>query len=363
MSESITHTAVVDDALALVVHYDEFRPDFRESVQRFRDLARLGGITRSGDRHNPVLLERLRERAAAGAFGEGDSRKLAFVMGWLSHRACDRQFKRLFRQLEPESAVSPRDSSVYHDVHLFRVMYDGGRSAPFTPWSLQPGLLGHPAAPFVAVDAVEDLFKAIWRRMLVEMHTFIPDEDHVETWLDSVCDVHQALYVDLHRYAEAYLRPDPDKLRRFVVEPRFHDPADPVVALASALRRREPLVAAPTLDALIATARTACQYGQAVLRALRYLRAANAFFDRRLDANALRGALDIGKPELAELAPHGLPTPEVCSQWGREVLRPMRVRLVRAASGTPRDVVFARRTSEKRCRPPVGERALTKVPL
>lgn len=44
---------------------------------------------------------------------------------------------------------------------------------------------------------------------------------------------------------------------------------------------------------------TACQFGQAVSRALRCLRAANAFFDHRLDADALRAALDIGKPELA----------------------------------------------------------------
>lgn len=68
-----------------------------------------------------MLLERLRDRAAAGTFAEGDTRKLAFVMGWLSHRACDRQFKRLFRQLDPECAATPRDCSIYHDVHLFRV--------------------------------------------------------------------------------------------------------------------------------------------------------------------------------------------------------------------------------------------------
>ena len=52
VSESITHTAVVDDALAIVDWSDRFCEPFKEAAVYQRDIARLGGITRHGDRHD-----------------------------------------------------------------------------------------------------------------------------------------------------------------------------------------------------------------------------------------------------------------------------------------------------------------------
>ena len=97
MSESITHTAVVDDALRFVESFSGFSTPFKTAAKQQKDLARLGGITRHGDRHNPILLEKVREAFKEGRADDSDFAKLGFVIGWLSHRATDRQFKRIFR--------------------------------------------------------------------------------------------------------------------------------------------------------------------------------------------------------------------------------------------------------------------------
>lgn len=290
MSENITHTAVVDDCARLVLASREVCSVFRDALTNHLDLARLGGITRHGDEHNPGLLEALRARFRAGQAGAHDLRKLAFVIGWLSHRAADRQMKRIWRvEIPGEKATgSPTDCSVYHDAFLLREHYGLGARPPYVAASL--------ADRPECADAVEQLFQGMWQRMLIAMHTFIPDDEDVEAWLDRVLSRYQHLEVDLRRYAEAIANPDPEKVRRYLDEVNFYSPHDPIVDRARRLDRGDP--GAPCeLSRLADRDANASRYGQALARGCRYILAASEFFLFRLEPEELRERLDIGKPE------------------------------------------------------------------
>jgi hypothetical protein len=151
---------------------------------------RLGGITRSGDLFTVKLLQRVRDGWAGRDAAEQLPEKLAFVLGWLCHRAADRQMKPLFRRLDGDCPLKPTDCSVYHDVFLFREAYASGAVEPYAQDALAPSL---------GVDHLEALLRTIWQRALTSMHTFIPDADDIERWLERVFATRQRFTVDIRR--------------------------------------------------------------------------------------------------------------------------------------------------------------------
>src|SRR5262249_14704182 len=148
--------------------------------------------------------------------------KLAYVLGGLSHRAADRTMKPVFREADAGSTLDPTECSVYHDVFCFREVFQSGREQPYSPAFFEERLESLKAAPALDVPDVEELFRVILQRVLLELHTFIPDVENVDTWLEKLFKRRQTFYVDLHRYAGAFARPDPEKQRRYLVETDFY---------------------------------------------------------------------------------------------------------------------------------------------
>ncbi len=97
MSENITHTAVVDDSLRLMQAAGTVCEAFNQAARDHLDMAHLGCMTRGGDRCNPGLLTTFRDRWADRTPDDLLEPKLAFVLGWLCHRAADREMKPIFR--------------------------------------------------------------------------------------------------------------------------------------------------------------------------------------------------------------------------------------------------------------------------
>ncbi|MFP4056636.1 MAG: hypothetical protein ACLF0G_07195 [Candidatus Brocadiia bacterium] len=289
MSEAVTHTAVLDDAFRLMLAGAVACPAFQSAAQAHWDVARLGAVTRSGDHVSVPLLDALRAQRAAGQPEEGWAPKLAFVLGVLCHRAADRQMKPLFRALEPDSARSPTECSIYHDVFLLREVY--GDEEPFRAemFADPPGSSAGPSA-----SAVEDLFQALLARALVQMHTLIPDAGDPEGWLERLLAARQRFRVELPRYAAAIASPDPLKLGLYIQEPNFYDPADALIGAARRIQHGEPV--APDALQLALRSEPASHYAQALRLALGYLDAASEFFSGEISAQALRRRLDIGEP-------------------------------------------------------------------
>ena len=130
MSENVTHTGVLDDCFRLMLVSEEICDAFKEVARSQNDFARLGGITRSGDRFTVQLLTDFRKRWASRKPEDKLEPKLAFVLGWLTHRAADRQMKPVFREAEPDRTQSPSDCSVYHDAFVFNEVFAVGNYTP-----------------------------------------------------------------------------------------------------------------------------------------------------------------------------------------------------------------------------------------
>jgi hypothetical protein len=285
MSENITHTAVLDDCIRLMLHADSICGPFKVSASEYWDFMRLGGVTRSGDTFTVQLLERYRDAWPKRTPEQRVEPKLAFVLGWLCHRAADRQMKPVFRETDPHKKQSPSECSVYHDAFVLREVFAGGAEGPYKPGMFGNGFVSH---------GIEEAFRALWQRMLAAMHTFIPDRQDIEGWLDRLFQLQQRFTVDLSRYARAIESPDPELVRRFIVDPNFYDRNDPILLAARAIQRGQQVGAEQINHAVAAPASS--HYAQAVQNGFGYLRTASDFFEGRLNADELGEKLDIGKP-------------------------------------------------------------------
>ena len=294
MSENVTHTAVLDDCFRLMLASDQICPAFKAAGREHHEFAQLGSITRWGDRFTVKLLA---DHRAAWPDRTPEALlepKLAFVLGWLCHRAADRQMKPLFRQADPEGRQKPTECSIYQDAFLFREVYASGKAAPYHPAMFEKGLESLPAASWMDAPAVEELFHVLLQRSLLQLHTFIPNGEDVEGWLDRLFSLRQRFSVDLKRYAAAVAGLDDGTVQRFVEESGFYDRGAPIIAAARALDRGEAIEADALRMAAGAEARS--HYAQALKLGFGYLRAASDFFTSDMTPEELSRRLDIGSP-------------------------------------------------------------------
>ena len=293
MSENIVHTAILDDCFRLMEASNEICAAFKETGRAQRDFARLGSITRWGDRFTFSLLEDFRARWADRSADDRLEPKLAFVLGWLCHRAADRQMKPVFREAEPDRTAKPSDCSIYHEAFIFHEVFQSGTENPYHAAIFERGLEALPASAHIDPVAAEELLRVLMQRALIEMHTFIPDPDDIEGWFEKLFARQQNFYVDLERYAAAVANPDPDKVRRFITEVNFYDRAEPIIEVARSIQHTQQGDWATVKQAVQAEANS--HYAQALKMGYGYLKAASDFFSGDMAVGTLREQLDIGK--------------------------------------------------------------------
>lgn len=303
MSEHITHTAVYDDCARLALHSKAICQPFKLCLTRHHEIARLGAITRSGDRFTVQVLRTARESWANRAEGSLVEQKLAFLLGWRCHNAADRQFKPVYRKLDPshysgDRQLGPSDVSIYHDVVLFNEVYGGGREFPFVPAALDYQIESHPAATAISIVSAEQLLEAMWRRSLLELQSFLDKPDDHRAWLTRFLARYEPFEVDIDRYAQSYYKANLDRLRRFIVDANFYRHSDPLIALVRSIQCE---VADQTIDLedALEAAATQSEYAQALRRGYGYLEAASEFFEHKIDEEELRRRSDIGKPHVS----------------------------------------------------------------
>lgn len=294
MSENITHTAVTDDCARLARYSSTICPAHKEVLGKHLEIARLGGITRAGGNHVLSLLKRYRVAWPGRQEGDLMAEKLAFVLGWLCHRAADLQMKPIFRAVDPDCPHRPTDCSVYHDVYLFREVYGAGKHEPYVSDSLAVSADSNAATRAIQTSDVEGALRSLWQRALVALHTFIPDEEDVDGWLERVFQMRQQFYVDIRRYAEAFARPDPDKVQRFLIDVNFYEASDPLIRLARSIQEGRPDTTID-LHAAVEAAASQSQYAQALRRGMIYLQAASDLFEERIDDETFKDRLERGK--------------------------------------------------------------------
>ncbi|MFP4381630.1 MAG: hypothetical protein ACLFUS_14105 [Candidatus Sumerlaeia bacterium] len=288
MSERITHTALLDDCVRLVSASSCFHPAFAVVLEQYHPLARLGSATKHGDRFNVQLLSRLRDMWEAHTRENHLERRLAFVLGWLCHRAADRQMKPVFRANDDGS--KPKECSIYCDVHVLKKVYvhDANSIYPAEVIGLREPVEG------AQWEKLRDLFHTLLEQSLIELHTFTPDPEDPWGWVDRLCDAHIRFHVDVDRYARAYADPDPAKQKQYVEDTCFYADDDPLIIRARDIQTGKSVAAEAVDEAIDADHRS--HYGLALQISMHYLRAASAFFSGKLEAEKLSEALNIGKP-------------------------------------------------------------------
>jgi len=307
VSELITHTAVYEDCSRLALTSPRVCAAFKLVLERHGDIGALGCLTRGGDRHPVQLLEHCRDRWESRKPGDLVEEKLAFVLGWRCHNAADRHFKPIYRKVQPEyyrnetsadaDEKNASDARIFHDLIVFREVYDSGKRKGFSPYFLQDSLGGHPAASAVAVVPMEAVLGAVIQRTLLGMQSFATKETDGDRWIKRFDTRRQDYYIDIHRYARGLEGPPPDWLRRFILENNFYDRRDPLIRLARALHQgaRNPDI---SLDQAVEQAARQSQYAQALRKAYLYLTACSEFFERKIGEAELRPRLDLGTPHV-----------------------------------------------------------------
>lgn len=291
ISAYLTPIAVADDCVRLAMYSATIAEAFKQSLTKHLDVVRLGGAMRSGHKHVPTLFSQCRDRWATRGKGDVTPQKLALATGWLFHKAADTQFSAASRVSATKSHDEDRiDSTIYQDIAVLREIYlsEKGPSAS----TASNGMSVHPSIQAVSVKDLNDLFDAMGRRLLIQLHTFEPDAEDVDGWLPRLFAWRERQDALFRRYAEAYRSPDPGKVRRYITGANFYDRTDPIIRLARSLQHGAANNKAD-LDRAIAAANSQSQYAQALRTGYRHLQAASEFFERSIDEQQLKNRLGL----------------------------------------------------------------------
>jgi hypothetical protein len=296
MSESLVQSAVVEDCLHIMFASDNICAAFKEVGRGHINFAQFGSVTRSGDKFAVQLLDKYRDnweshkkapeeigfRSAPAVPKSNAESILAFVLGWLCHRAAN-------NQLKPGSS----EASLYQDAFVFHRLYvnNNNTPAPYRTAELEKSIDSKPAAAVIDTKDVKELFSVMQQRFFVEMHTFVPDGDDIEGWFDKLDVTLSKRKAHMDSYAEAIMNPDPAKVKQYVTDTNFYNDEDAIIQLAQSIRSGAQPSQAEIAAALASTPKS--DYGRALKQGLDYLQNASAFFTGSLDQNKLNGLLAV----------------------------------------------------------------------
>jgi hypothetical protein len=148
----------------------------------------------------------------------------------------------------------------------------------------------------------EKIVESSYGMNMVDIQTFASPSDgsDAQRFMEDLCVQAQKFYVDVSRYARAAGNPDSERKQAYVKKINWYDDKDPLIALASCIRRGGLTDAAAVEKAMEKPAST--EYGKALQMSLGYFVAAAEYFaNDNMTMDTLKDRLDIGK-----LGPNGL---------------------------------------------------------
>lgn len=297
MSEYIVHVALMQDCFNIMLRSDYFRDEFKQIIFQERDLGEAASTTMSGDKYSWRIMQDLRNRWKERIPEDKLESKLAFVLGWVSHRAADRQMKPVFRALVDSKTLSTigNDCTLYNEAKIYTEYYMNQEHDPYL--NTMELLLTDSSAFPLDLEGTKQFFNGMLRMAFMRMHTMQPsltyDVQGIEAWIDNISSLLQEFKINMELEAQIIAHPDPVKYQKYIVDSHFFDDRDPLIIVAKKLRFHESLPA-HELDAILEMEPT-CDYAVALYTALRYTRACHDYLYGDLSTDALCDALDIGK--------------------------------------------------------------------
>ena len=290
MSDLLTHWAVFEDLRRISQHDPAMDAQLAAILQEEREFARLGAISRGGTMFVPHILQSTRQQWDTASDPAMLRRKLAYALGGVTHFPTDHVLKPLMSELvqadwndtqyvmqgraakkgvhTDEDAV--REISAYYDVHVFRKVYLAGQEEPFNRFLVAD----NPTAPG---QALSEFVYALFQRALLASHTFDPDKQNLDAWLENLIAHVQPLYLNIEIYTRVFTQPDPHKMQQYQVETAFYLESDPAIRLARALQAGQS-VSPAELEAALAENANRSGYGRTLELGMNALRKTSAYW-------------------------------------------------------------------------------------
>lgn len=296
MSEHIVHTAVLEDSFAICSGLHAISADFKEVIRKHARFAQLGCITVAGDQFSTRLLSEYRDKWDIQ--NEMLAAKLAFVLGWVSHRACDRIMKPIW--VEPpmkigsdvDPTLSPSECSVYHEGFIYTKYYKGTDTFRYAIFPEQMDELA--GIQIMDRERICNFTEQAFAANYMAIQT-LPEDGADQEWFENICMRTQKFYVDMNRYRRSAQDPDPGRTEKFISGIHWFDESDGIVRLANDLRWDRP----PFTDDYdsVLKEEPISYYGKALRLSIGYIIAADEFLMHRdISLEELKDRLDIGKP-------------------------------------------------------------------
>jgi hypothetical protein len=300
MSEHLVHTAILRDSFRLFRHFSDTSERLKRIVNNYLAFAALGCITVSGDTFSFRLLEKYRNVSDDPYLDA----KISFVFGWISHRACDRIMKPIWREApfkgrgtDVDPSISPYECSIYHEAEAHKLFFNNEKEYEYALFTERMDKDFRKLN--LQQDIVYQLIQSTYATNLISIQT-IPDTLPEQELFENICMRLQKFYVDINRYTRAIETPDADNYAEYVKDICWYDPNDRIVSIAQLLRRNKPVELLCTEEVLQTKAKS--YYGKALALSVSYLYAADQYLeDKQLNTQWLKDKLDIGK-----LGPGGL---------------------------------------------------------
>lgn len=300
MSDHIAHIGICDDSFRLGMLHPKITSTFKQLMLERRDDAHMGCVTRHADKWSANVIAHARDAMSGQNDDTLAERKLAFVLGSLTHRAADRLTKPITNcwKGEPDSGnfgSAANESKIMQDIFVWKEVFQSGHgdaADPFSPWAL--------AAPSEEPAALSEAwFRLMLRRALISMHTINPDDDNIHPWFERFFHGLQTFPKQIEQYAQLASKWPQDKVKKYLIDKHYYHRDDPTIALARSIHRGHTATEQQVLDAHQATLETHSRYARALAKALDYLIAGSLLFENKINVEDASKHLDIGVPELS----------------------------------------------------------------
>lgn len=173
MSEYITHIAIQEDSARLALHAPNICDAFKYCFKHHGLAARLGSSSRGNSTFIVQNIHHYRDIWASRKVEDRLEDKLAYTLGWITHRAADRFFKPRYGIFDknPDNK-HPVEIRILHDVETYDKVYDNGALAPFTKGFDERDMASHPAAKLLDLAKAEDLFGPKYQADFLSLQSF-----------------------------------------------------------------------------------------------------------------------------------------------------------------------------------------------
>jgi len=281
MSEYITHIAVQDDTARLALHSNGICDAFKLCFRHHRIASRMGSASRGNSTFIIQNIDHYRDIWDNRKPEDRLEDKLAYTLGWITHRAADRYFKPRYGIVDknPEN-LKPVDARILHDVVLYDKVYGNGTEEPFSRGYAQKDMAPPPVAKAIDVTQAEAVFGPLYQAQLINLQSF-DEVKNGQDFLARVEDQFAEFTVDFDRLVEAVNHPDPEDMEQMIHAPNFYNDDDMIIKIARKLQHGESVYGLSINEALDTEGQS--QYARVLGKSFKWIREASRYFNREID--------------------------------------------------------------------------------